>query len=257
MKRALINGRREMILPDQIADWDAITGNHEDRQGWEFERFESFGKHLKRGMTFFDVGAEHGWISAVIGREFVGPENMVLFEPSPEFWINLRLIWEANDLPAPKACFPGFVSSSSSVKSVSRAPKWPKWTGNGTAEVNAMAYRSMSNPKDVIEIPTVSIDDFVRMTKIHPEVINVDVEGAEIFVMQGARTTLMEDRPLVWLSVHPDLMLRDFGFSRVEALFEFMSNSGYGREYLGTDHEQHHFFAPLEYVGPDADPRPT
>ena len=82
------------------------------------------------------------------------------------------------------------------------------------------------------------IDDFVKATKIHPDVINVDVEGAEMLVMKGATRTLLEDRPLVWLSVHPDLMLRDFGVEHVEELFEFMHSVGYGREYLGTDFQR-------------------
>lgn len=257
MKPGLINGRWEMILPDSIADWDAITGCYPDRQGWEFERFESFGEHLRRGMTFFDVGAEHGWISAVIGREFVGAENMVLFEPSPEFWTNIRLIWAANGLPDPKATFPGFVSDTTTAKSIRQTTKWPKWTQGDTTEVSAMAYRSMANEADRVQVTAVTIDDYVKATKIHPEVINVDVEGAELAVMRGATDTLLHDRPLVWISVHPDLMLRDFGIEHVDELFEFMHSVGYGREYLGIDHEQHHFFAPLEYVPPSADWRPT
>jgi FkbM family methyltransferase len=257
MKNKLINGRWNMIVPDSIADWDGGTGNYADRQGWEFERFESFGVHLKRGMTFFDVGAEHGWLSAVIAREFVGPENMVLFEPSPEFWTNIRKIWAANELADPKATFPGFVSDATTAKAIKQAGRWPKWTSSEPPEVDAMAYRSLANDSDRVAVTSVTIDDFVKATKIHPDVINVDVEGAEMLVMKGATRTLLEDRPLVWLSVHPDLMLRDFGVEHVEELFEFMHSVGYGRNYLNTDHEQHHELFPLEYVAPDAEWRPS
>ncbi len=257
MKNKLINGRWNMIVPDSIADWDGGTGCYPDRQGWEFERFESFGVHLKRGMTFFDVGAEHGWISAVIAREFVGPENMVLFEPSVEFWTNIRRIWAANELADPKATFPGFVSDVTTAKSIKQAGRWPKWSSAENPEVDAMAYRSLANDSDRVLVTSVTIDDFVKATKIHPDVINIDIEGAEMLAIKGALHTLLEDRPLVWISVHPDLMQRDFGVEHVEELFELMHSVGYGREYLGTDHEQHNLLAPLEYVPPTADWRPT
>jgi hypothetical protein len=90
-------------------------------------------------------------------------------------------------------------------------------------------------------IPTITIDQIGQWMKV--DAITVDVEGAEFEVMKGAELTLRKERPLVWLSVHPDLMQRDYGVEHVEELFDFMTSCGYGREYLGTDHEQHHFFA--------------
>lgn len=251
MKNKLINGRWNMIVPDSIADWDGGTGNHADRQGWEFCRFESFDRHLRPGMTLFDVGAEHGWISAVLAKHYVGAENMVLFEPSPEFWVNIRKTWVANGLAAPLACWPGFVDNETSPTAFATNLRdgWPSWCiDDRLPEVEAMAYRSLANGPS--EIRAITIDDFCDISGIIPEVINIDVEGAELKVLQGAERTLREDRPLVWVSVHPDLMQRDFGIDNVEVLFDFMASCGYGREYLGTDHEQHNFFAPLEYTGP-------
>ena len=66
--------------------------------------------------------------------------------------------------------------------------------------------------------------------------------------MRGAEMTLLKHRPLVWISVHPDLMERA-GWPDVQELFDFMTGLGYGREYLGTDHEQHHALFPLVYRG--------
>ena len=109
-------------------------------------------------------------------------------------------------------------------------------------ECPAMAYRYIG---DDGEIPTTTIDQIVTSTKRPPDAITVDVEGFEIAVMRGAEMTLLKHRPLVWISVHPDLMERA-GWPDVQELFDFMTGLGYGREYLGTDHEQHHLFVPLE-----------
>lgn len=250
MKNKLINGRWNMIVPDSIADWDGGTGNYADRQGWEFCRFESFDRHLRRGMRFVDIGVEHGWITAVIAKHYVGAENMILVEPSPEFWTNIRLIWEHNDLSMPEAVVPAFVGAESTDGNLQAFgwSVWPDWT-DGAEECPAMAYRSLAHHAH--EIPTTTIDQialFAARGRI--DAINIDIEGAEMLAIRGGLETLLHDRPLVWISVHPDLMARDFGVERCEELFELMHSVGYGREYLGTDHEQHHAFFPLEYTGP-------
>ena len=250
MKPGLINGRWEMILPDQIADWDAITGCYADRQGWEFCRFESFDRHLRRGMRFLDVGVEHGWITAVLAKHYVGAENMILVEPSPEFWTNIRLIWEHNELPMPEAIVPAFIGAESTDGNLEAFgwSVWPDWT-DGAEECPAMAYRSLAHHAH--EIPTTTIDNIASFAaRGRIDAINIDIEGAEMLAIRGGLDTLLRDRPLVWISVHPDLMARDFGVERCEDLFELMHSLGYGREYLGTDHEQHNFLAPLEYTGP-------
>lgn len=241
MKQALVNGRWNLWLPDNIADWDGITGDAAARRGWEYCRFESMQKHLHYGDTFYDVGAEHGWISAVIAREFVGAENMVLFEPSPEFWVNIRRTWKWNNLNNPAACWAGFVGEETSVAKLPNAGDWPPEADASKPEEPAMAYRSLTHPAN---IPTVRIDDFVAASKLWPNAINIDVEGAELLVLRGAENELREvsEQTIrnVWVSVHPDLMA-NFGHTP-EMLYEYMADCGWKGEHLGTDHEEHWHF---------------
>ena len=237
MKPATVNSRWDLILPDQIADWDAITG-------WEFSRFDSMEKHLERGMTLVDVGTEHGWISAVYGREFVGPENMVLIEPGPEMWVNIRKTWQANDLAHPKATWVGFASASTETPEGldyddQSVDGWPACAYNDDdSETPAMPYRYLS--RSVHNTRQVRIDDL----GVGPiDAITVDVEGAELHVMRGASGILNHHRPLVWISIHPDLMWEHARHTPGE-LLTFMAGHGYRHEHLGTDHEQHWLFTP-------------
>lgn len=57
-------------------------------------------------------------------------------------------------------------------------------------------YRSVSKAQ-------VTLDGYCERAGLTPEVIKIDVEGAELGVLRGARATLASCRPLVFLSVHP------------------------------------------------------
>lgn len=234
MKQREINeGRNGTIwVPDTIAEWDAPSH-------WERERLESMYDWLEPGMSLVDVGTEHCWLTAVYGQ-FCGPENVVLCEPGPEMWQDIRLTWEHNEFPDPLGIWPGFVGAEVTVVAPSVSDGWPAWTGPGLPESPKVPYRNL--PEHSGEIPTITIDDI--SAQVGPiNAITVDVEGAEAEVLKGAQRVLKVDRPLVWLSVHPDLLDRDFGTS-VEELFALIEPLGYRRQYLGTDHEQHHLFTP-------------
>ena len=48
-----------------------------------------------------------------------------------------------------------------------------------------------------------TLDSFCRDRALRPDVIKIDVEGAEFAVVEGARRILAEARPLLVVSVHP------------------------------------------------------
>lgn len=245
MKMGCWNGEHSLMLPDHVADWDATAD-------WERVRFASMQERLTTDMVLFDVGTEHGSLSAVYARWC---KAMVLFEPNPEFWPNIRMTWEANDLPMPLGCFVGLVGDfgnpTTSVVGGSQAiadydadmiDGWPAcaWAD---IETPAMAYRYLHNEKHAATTARTTLDEWVNRYSIEPDAITIDVEGAELEVLRGALDILTVDRPLVWVSVHPDLMARDYNTSP-ERLESWMSICDYTGTHLGTDHEQHWLYEP-------------
>lgn len=236
MKNCLVNQRYNVVVPDHIADWDAPSE-------WERARFLSMEKHLKKGDVLYDVGAEQGWQSAIYAQ-FVGGENMVLIEPSPEFWPNIRKTWEANKLPVPLATLVGFASSTDmkpqewGKHDVTSLEGWPRPAlGKQTLE-RAMPYRYLHEHKD---IPFTSIDTMACHTGVVPTAISIDVEGAELEVLKGAEQTLKERKPKVWISVHPDLMKKDYDTNESQ-LRKFLTDLGYEIEDLGWDGHETHWY---------------
>jgi FkbM family methyltransferase len=224
----------ELWVPDSVAEWDAVA----EDSPWEKERMGSILTTMQPGDVLYDIGAEHGWMSAIYGQR-VGGENVVLVEPSPEFWPNIFMCWDRNNLGVPLATVEGFAGTSYEADVYVHG--WPA-SASGP-ECGAMAYR---HPNLHPDVKSTTIDYLAFVTGRPPKGITIDVEGAELRVLQGAASTLLDARPNVWVSVHPDLMRRDFDTSP-EQLFTYMLEVGYTFRHLRTDHEQHWYFRPVEW----------
>jgi FkbM family methyltransferase len=217
-------------LPHPLADWDVFAC-------WERKRFHSMRDNLELGDVLFDVGTEQGWCN-LLYAQFVGPEAMVLIEPTKEFWPNIKATWERNYGVAPKACFDGLISDMTNTKTATFTP-WPAAADGDLIDRNKYQY---IHDHDA-EIPQITLDDLVDRSGVVPDAITIDVEGAELKVLRGAADTLTEHRPLVWASLHPDLLYRDYGTS-VDDVHLFMDSVGYQAIFLGQDHEQHWLYQP-------------
>lgn len=71
----------------------------------------------------------------------------------------------------------------------------------------------------------VSLDDFCGQNQLKPEVIKIDVEGAEYDVILGARKILKNLSPIIYLSIHPK-ELELIGKSTSE-LIQLLDDLGY------------------------------
>lgn len=224
-------------LPVPLADWDVFDY-------WERARFHSMRDNLSPGDVLFDVGTEQGWCN-LLYASFVGPENMVLIEPTAEFWPNIHATWCQNFGEArPRAAFCGLLSDrttepprTSSPDSPAFAP-WPVQVAGPLIDRNRYQYIH-DNTENV---PELRLDDFVERSGITPAAITMDVEGAELLVLRGAEHTLRTHHPLVWVSIHPDLGERDYGIIP-KHVHRFMAECGYSGEHLATDHEEHWYFS--------------
>lgn len=229
----------EIELPEPLASWDVFSY-------WERERYESMKVNLKKGDVLFDIGTEQGWLNIAYAK-LVGPENMVLIEPTKEFWPNIRAIWEKNGLAKPRGVFTGLLGSKAKQPGTKKQffgrnkwREWPELTNGPLIDKNKYQYIH-EHEKGTIEI---KLDDYVRYTQITPTALTMDVEGAELLVLKGTKRTLCKYKPKVWVSIHPDMGERDYGVKPGDVL-EFMENLGYKSYFLGEDHERHFYFEPV------------
>jgi FkbM family methyltransferase len=228
VREVLINGRWPLLLPAHRAE-------RPQWPWWEATRLAHMHLHLGGGgCTVYDIGAEEGDLPALWAS---WGNEVVLFEPNSRVWPNIKAIFEANTLPAPLACFVGFAASESSQAVQFQTP-WPE-----CADGPLIPDHGFLNLAERQDVQRVRLDDVANGHP--PDAITIDVEGAELHVLQGAEGVLSEHRPLVWVSVHPAFMWDMY--SQVSGdLDSYMRELDYESTHLCTDHEEHWFWSPTE-----------
>ncbi|MEA2372963.1 MAG: hypothetical protein QOH12_3357 [Solirubrobacteraceae bacterium] len=167
------------------------------------------GSWLRPGDVFYDLGANVGFFSLIASR-LVGPEGHVFaVEPSPTTAYALRSNVERNAL----------VNVTVIEAAVGREDGTARF--DPTSEVSQDARLIEDSRAGGIEVRVVSIDALVRGGARPPNVVKIDVEGAEEDVIIGMHKTLATYAPRVVCEIHRtfhstehpvEIMLRDAGF---------------------------------------------
>jgi len=187
---------------------------------WEPVVWQSLAGGMPEGGVFLDVGSHIGYFSLKGSRKVGAGGRVIAFEPNPTtvqaLRDNLAASQAGNVTVVPVACtdtpqtltlFDGSDSGNSGASSLSE----------GNAHSHTKTY----------QVPGRSIDDVVRELGLQRvDVAKVDVEGAELFVLRGARETLRRFHPKLVVEVRPSNLANMN--TTVEQLFAFIAEAGYG-----------------------------
>jgi len=174
--------------PIKGSRWVVGAGTHGCWLGsYELSKQHRFTAELRPGWVIYDVGANVGFYSLLAAR-CVGPSGRVFaFEPVPENLAYLRRHVALNAL-AQVTVYPIAVSDTCAHLRFTRGAN--RSTGH------------LDNSGD-LEVKTVTLDNFVfGQGNPPPQIMKVDVEGAEIRVLCGAQRILEIHRPLLFLATH-------------------------------------------------------
>jgi FkbM family methyltransferase len=155
---------------------------------------EAMRRLLGPGDVFYDVGANVGFF-ALVGARQVGPEGAAYaFEPVPE---NIAAIRES-------AALNGLANLEVIESAVGRAAGHDRLL---LVEDLSWSHLESLGPhprtRATVEIEVVAIDDLVASGRIRPpNLVKIDVEGAEIDVLEGMRKTISEHQPAIVCELH-------------------------------------------------------
>lgn len=157
---------------------------------YEVELVSLLEKYLKPGMVFYDLGAHWGYFS-LLASKLVGTQGKVMaFEPMPENYSRLQRNVRANGIENLNIFHLAISDHNGQIKF------------SNTDDSFANSYLNVGDKSGVL-VDTVSLDSFAQEEKnTPPDFIKIDVEGAELDVLKGAKNLIHTYKPLIHLSTH-------------------------------------------------------
>jgi FkbM family methyltransferase len=153
---------------------------------YEREQTRLFERHVRPGATVLDVGAHVGYYT-LVSAVLAGPSGRVhAFEPNPRNAEFLRRHVRINRLDTVRV-------EQAAVSDRAGTARFDFGTGSGTGHLADAG---------ALEVRTLRLDDYCAEHALAPAAIKIDVEGAEMSVLHGARETLARHRPVLFLSTH-------------------------------------------------------
>ncbi|HTY53978.1 MAG TPA: FkbM family methyltransferase [Candidatus Binataceae bacterium] len=198
--------------------WTVGSADHGCWLGtYELAKQRSLEQFVKRGMTIYDVGAQAGFYTLFFSC-LVGSGGAVYsFEPCAYEARNLLEHVRINHLQNVR---------------VIQAALW-KTSGLSPLTIDQGQTQnkipSGNGADSILQVPTFALDELKLPP---PQLIKMDVEGAESAVLQGALRTLQEHRPIMFVALHDDEQRR--------ACAELLHRSNYTLYALDGTRLSHH-----------------
>jgi FkbM family methyltransferase len=156
---------------------------------------------VRPGHTVFDVGAHFGYFS-LLTAQLAGPQGQVhSFEPTPSTFFlleqNVSSSAVAERISAVRAAVSDVGGQVIRLQDFGATLSAFNTIGQGRL---GAAGRGRRTPT-VVDVNTVSIDEYCAGRGLVPDVIKIDAEGAEERVLHGAVATLTRSRPTLIMEV--------------------------------------------------------
>ena len=175
----------EVTLPRDKAVWKGT---------YEQEFASAIARSITRGDVCYDVGGYRGYITGVMA--LAGATKVVVFEPLPA---NIHAIQRLQDLN-PQLRIELLAVAVGNVHGSMRFIVLPD---PSMGKVVTSSFQPDLASVYEIEVAMRRLDDLVKQGIIpKPNLIKIDVEGAELDVLKGAESILMECHPLIFLEAH-------------------------------------------------------
>jgi FkbM family methyltransferase len=187
-------------------------------EGFEEAEMAFVQRLLRPGMTVVDAGAHHGLYTLLASKRVGRGGRVIAFEPSPRARKRLQRHLRVNRCGnvVVQSCALGDEHREANLFLVEGREDWcsslqaPQVDGR-TVKVRVQVERV----DNVLEKLGVARVDFIKL----------DVEGAELSFLQGAKATLATSRPVILAEVQ-DLRTRPWGYAASE-IIDFLAGENY------------------------------
>ena len=222
---AIGNGVRiRLPASGQLAYSFVVNGGFENTEREFVQRF------LRSGDIFFDVGANTG-LYTVLGAISVRKRGRVhAFEPDPKGCDLLRKNIELNNLR-------NVILNPVAVSNQDGTVKFASCLDSAFSSMRENKYHQRRGSLEWIEVECITLDAYVEQQHLDGvDIVKIDVEGAELHVLQGSEMLLNQTPAPVLMIEFCDVTTAGFGYKAAQ-LGEHLE--GYGYQLYEYDPEHH------------------
>ena len=173
-----LRGRKWIVGSGPYSYWLGI---------FEYEKRVLFEKIAAEGSIVFDIGAHVGFYT-LLSSVLVGSRGQVFaFEPVPRNLFYLREHLRLNQITNVTVIEAAVADSD----------------GKARFSESEDSTEGHIASEGGLEVETASLDKLISMGKVpFPQVVKIDVEGAEMLVLSGAKSMIANVHPTIFLSTH-------------------------------------------------------
>ena len=187
---------------------------------WEPDETSYVKSRIEPGNVVLDIGANIGWFTLVAAEKLDGRGAIHAFEPRPGTVSYLQRTIAGNALQDVVTIWPVALSDEACELRLNWATNTENPGGSFVGEADEAAMIG----HDSVLVRAAKLDDL--LPDIKPDMIKIDVEGAEPRVMRGARNALLRSRCSILSELHPRQLQRVSGAS-CRTYIEDMESFGY------------------------------
>ena len=148
-------------------------------------------QYIKKGMTIVELGANIGYYALMEAAIMKNKGKVYAIEPSPQNFAMLQKNISLNSYEP--------IIESYNIAVSNKSGKDKLFMSKEHNLCNMME----SNASDYVEVQTSTLDDFL-IDKKQPDIIRMDIEGFEYYVVDGMEKTLQNTKScIMFIEVHP------------------------------------------------------
>lgn len=196
-----------IVLPQDKLLW---TGT------WESEFAEILAEKIKPGDVCFDIGSHRGFIAGIMAMS--GAKEVHCFEPNPENVGQIKKVVSLN--PDHK-----FQIHECAVSDENGNATFTVMSESSMGQLNNSTFEGGADSMHSFDVTTKRLDSLISESKIAgPSLVKIDVEGAEVAVLNGAVETIEKHHPVLCIEFHTKDLLR--------AIIEYVEQRDYKHELI-------------------------